>query len=193
MHQRLKGLRSTASLHQLAGSIPGYSRLAEMLEIPEEDFDRLYAIWDKDFAVNLERIAAAPFDLRVHLLSSSLSEYRRARNQWWENIENNTAHIRERPVYFISSNTHSVVNILSGFALQHEDQLVRFLQQPGNSGLLNEWKDIQAGHAPSSAENFLYYVLEESPAIRGRPGAGTRAEIERKGAGHFSHPKPALL
>jgi len=176
LHQRLKGLRSTASLHQLTGSIPGYSRLAEMLEIPEEDFDRLYAIWDKDFAVNLERIAAGPFDLRVHLLSSSLSEYRRARNQWWENIENNTAHIRERPVYFISSNIHSVVNILSGFALQHEDQLVRFLQQPGNSGLLNEWKDIQAGRAPSSLENFLYYVLKKAQ----QSGAGRALEREQK-------------
>jgi hypothetical protein len=162
LHQRLKGLRSSVSLRQLSGSIPGYSRLAEMLEIPEEDFDRLYAIWDKDFAANLERIAAGPCDLRIRLLSSSLSEYRRARNQWWETIQNNTAHIRERPVYFISSNTHSVVNILSGFALQHQDHLVRFLQQPGNSGLLNEWKDIQAGRAPSSSENFLYYVLKKA-------------------------------
>jgi hypothetical protein len=176
LHQRLKGLRSNISLHQLAGSIPGYSRLAEMLEIPEEDFDRLYAIWDKDFTANLERIAAAPFDLRIRLLSSSLSEYRRARNQWWETIQNNTAHIRERPVYFISSNTHSVVNLLSGFALQHQDQLVRFLQLPGNSGLFNEWKDIQVGRAPSSAENFLYYVLKKAQ----QSGEGKALEREQK-------------
>lgn len=162
LHQRLKSLQSTASLHQLTRSIAGYTRLAEMLEIPEEDFDRLYAIWDQDFAANLKRIAASPSDLRVRLLSGSLTEYRRARNHWWENIENNVPQIRERPVYFISSNTHSVVNILSGFALQRRDHLVRFLQQPGNSGLLNEWKDIEAGRAPSSQENFLYYVLKKA-------------------------------
>jgi hypothetical protein len=162
LHLRLNRLQSKASLHQLTRSIAGYTRLAEMLEIPEEDFDRLYAIWDQDFAANLERIAAAPCDLRVRLLSGSLTEYRRARNHWWENIEKNVPQIRERPVYFISSNTHSVVNILSGFALQCKDQLVRFLQQPGNSGLLNEWKDIQAGRAPSSQENFLYYVLKKA-------------------------------
>jgi hypothetical protein len=39
---------------------------------------------------------------------------------------------------------------------------VRFLEQPGNSGLLNEWKDIQAGRVPSSRENFLYYVLKKA-------------------------------
>lgn len=162
LHQRLKRLRTTASLHQLTNSIAGYTRLAEMLEVPEEDFDRLYAIWDEDFAANLERIAGSLCDLRVHLLSGSLIEYRRARNHWWENIEDNASQVRERPVYFISSNTHSVVNILSGFALQRQDQLVRFLQQPGNSGLLSEWKDIQAGRASSSLENFLYYVLKKA-------------------------------
>jgi Family of unknown function (DUF6909) len=162
LHQRLKYLRSTVPLHQLNSSIAGYSRLAEMLEIPEEDFDRLFAIWDEDFAANLERIAEAPCDLRVHLLSGSLNEYRRARNHWWENIENNVTRIRERPVYFISSNTHCIVNILSGFALQCQERLVRFLEQPGNSGLLNEWKDIQAGRVPSSRENFLYYVLKKA-------------------------------
>jgi hypothetical protein len=162
LHHRLKHLRLSTSLQQLTRSMAGYTRLAELLEIQEEDIDRLYAIWDQDFAANLERIATTACDLRVRLLSGSLSEYRRARNLWWENIENNVPHIRERPVYFISSNTHSVVNILSGFALQKQDHLVSFLQQPGNSGLLNEWKDIQAGRAPSSQENFLYYVLKKA-------------------------------
>ena len=44
-----------------------------MLEIPVDDFDRLYAIWDKELGVNLERIAATPCDLRVRLLSGSIS------------------------------------------------------------------------------------------------------------------------
>jgi hypothetical protein len=57
LHQRLKNLRTSGSLRQLTSSIVGYSRLAEMLEVPEEDFDRLFAIWDQDFAANLERIA----------------------------------------------------------------------------------------------------------------------------------------
>jgi Family of unknown function (DUF6909) len=162
LHQRLKLLHARISLQDLTSSIVGYSRLAEMLEIPEEDFDRLFAIWDQDFAANLELIAEFSCDLRVHLLSGSLSEYRRARNHWWENIEHNSPRIRERPVYFISSNTHCIVNLLSGFAVQSQERLVRFLEQPGNSGLLNEWKDIQTGRVPSSRENFLYYVLKKA-------------------------------
>ena len=139
----------------------GYSGLAEMLEIPSEDIDRLYAIWDRDFSARLQEIAHAPCDLRVRLLSSSLSEYRRARNAWWGSIEHAFPDIRHRPVYFISSNTHSLTNILTGFAMQHEDRLTAFLEKPGNSGLLNEWRDICSGRIRSSRENFLYYVLKK--------------------------------
>ena len=161
LHLRLKRLPVSVSLRQMGGTIAGYSKLANMLEIPIDDFDRLFAIWDQKIGANLERIAAAPCDLRVRLLSGSLSEYRRARNAWWENIEQAFPEIRERPVYFVSSNTHSLLNILSGFALQRQDQLAQFLQAPGNAGLLNEWKDIQAQRVTSSRENFLYYLLKK--------------------------------
>lgn len=178
LHQRLNRLGQATPLQQLTSPIHGYTRLAKMLEIPEEDLDRLYAIWDKDFAANLQLIAQSPCDLRVRLLSGSLSEYRRARNRWWETIEDNAPQIRERPVYFISSNTHSVVNILSGFAQQCQERLIRFLEQPGNTGLLNEWKDIQAHRVPSSAENFLYYVLKKAQQ------SGDGKALEREQASH---------
>jgi hypothetical protein len=169
LHLRLRRLPNSVSLRKMGSTIAGYSKLANMLEIPIDDFDRLYAIWDQELGANLERIAAAPCDLRVRLLSGSLSEYRRARNAWWENIEQASPAIRERPVYFVSSNTHSMLNILSGFAMQRQDQLVQFLHAPGNSGLMNEWKDIQASRVSSSRENFLYYLLkkfQQSPAGR---------------------------
>jgi hypothetical protein len=161
LHQRLSRLSSTISLTEMRKKADGYTRLAAMLEIPGDDFDRLYAIWDRDLGANLENIAKNPCDLRVHLLGGSLSEYRRARNAWWENIERARPDICDKPVYFVSSNTHSLPNILSGFALQEQDQLVKFLALPGNAGLLNEWNDILAGKVPSSRENFLYYLLKK--------------------------------
>ncbi len=161
LHSRLQRLPSGFSFDALSRARSGFSRLAELLEIPSEDIDRLYAIWDVDFVAHMERIAHAPLDLRVRLLSSSLSEYRRARNNWWENIQRAVPSLRDRPVYFVSSNTHSLVNILSGFALNNEANLVRFLERPGNSGLLSEWRAIQAGESPASRENFLYYVFKK--------------------------------
>lgn len=161
LHLALNHSPSSIDMDGLAPSRPGFSRLADYLEIPTEDIDRLYAIWDMDFIPNLERIAQNPMDLRVRLLSSSLSEYRRARTAWWENIQRAVPEIRQKPVYFISSNTHSLVNAISGYALRVEDRLAEFLKQPGNRGLLSEWQDIQTDASRSSRENFLYYVLKK--------------------------------
>jgi hypothetical protein len=53
------------------------------------------------------------------------------------------------------------VNLLSGYALQREVDLVAYLKQPANASLLEEWHHILAEHVPSSRENFLYYVLKK--------------------------------
>jgi hypothetical protein len=160
-YQRLQNIPEPRALREMCETMSGYSRLADILEIPVEDFDRLYAVWDEDFAENLELIASEPCDLKVQLLSGSLSEYRRARNAWWNNIEDTVPELSERPVYFVSSNTHSIVNSLSGFARQCQDELVRFLERSDNVGLLHEWNDILAGRIDSNKENFLYYVLRK--------------------------------
>jgi hypothetical protein len=164
LHMLLRRLPASVRLEDLANGRSGFSRLAEYLEIPEEDIERLYAVWDRAFVTNIKRIAQHPKDMRVRLLSSSLSEYRRARNIWWENILRAVPELRERPVYFVSSNTHSLVNVLSGFPLRVEEQLIRFLEQPGNLGLLHEWQDIQDGRVVASRENFLYYVFKKYQA-----------------------------
>lgn len=161
LHHRLKRLPEDMDLEALCESVSGYASLADMLEIPMEDLDRLYAIWDQDLGMRLSQISAAPRNLRVLLLSGSLSEYRRATHAWWDNIERTFPEVQERPVYFVSSNIHSILNIVSGFALQHEDELVAYLHQSGNAGLLNEWKDIRDQRVPSTCENFLYYVFKK--------------------------------
>lgn len=167
LHQQLKRLPAEISLPDIAEDLDRYTELDAMLGVSEEDIERLYAIWGEEFGNNLASLAAEPRNLRVQLLSGSLSEYRRATHTWWGHIEEAFPDLKRRPVYFISSNTHSLVNVLSGYALRHVDELTAYLQQPGNVGLANEWKDIQSGASTSSRENFLYYVWKkylQSPA-----------------------------
>jgi hypothetical protein len=161
LHQGLRRLPSSISLENIADKPQAYHRLGDFLKISTDDIERLYAIWGADLGRNLSRIFAAPMNLRVQLLSGSLSEYRRATHTWWDHIEATVPELTRRPVYFVSSNNHSLVNILSGFAPRHTEQLVQYLHQPSNSGLLNEWQDIQAGRVISSRENFLYYVQKK--------------------------------
>ncbi|RMF50453.1 MAG: hypothetical protein D6755_01155 [Anaerolineae bacterium] len=144
------------------GTTQAFTSLADALELEVEDLERLRTLWGKRFVPQLQQIAAQKCDFRVRLLSGSMSEYRRATYAWWRNIEQHVPLLAERPVYFVSSNTHSVVNLLSGFALRHENHLIDCLHTAGDEALLTEWEDIRRKDVPSSAENFLYYILKKA-------------------------------
>jgi hypothetical protein len=107
------------------------------------------------------RIASTSHRFRVRLLSGSFSEYHRATHAWWAHIVKSCPDLLTRPIYFVSGNTHSLVNLLSGFALQHREKLLQFLDGSDDKDLLQEWADIQAQMVPSSQENFFYYLLKK--------------------------------
>lgn len=135
--------------------------LAEILHLSGNDIEYLATIWGVKFNHNIKRMAGEQRRLRVRLLSGSLNEYGRANRIWWENIERTYPELEKRPVYFISSNSHSIVNLISGYALQHKDELISFIKEPENESLMHEWEQIQADKVPSSQENFLYYTLKK--------------------------------
>ncbi len=138
-----------------------FAELAGCLQMSVEDLERLWVIWGDHFTASLQQIAMRPCAFRVRLLAGSLSAYWRATRSWWENIERACPALLQRPVYFVSSNIHSLPNVLSGFALLQRQRLVGFLEQEENGDLLEEWTTILEGRVPSSAENFLYYVLKK--------------------------------
>ena len=159
--------------------------LAETLRISTESLFRLVTIWGEDFQTRLREIRNKKLDLEVQLFSGSLNEYRRATRFWWENIDNHLPEINQRPVYFISSNTHSIPNLLTGFALMHQNRLTEYLQNDGDEELLAEWRDISQEEVPSRPENFLYYILKKYQATpEGKDLIKAQAEYEQKSGIH---------
>jgi hypothetical protein len=135
--------------------------LCETLQIQADDLERLRTIWRDGFVTRLEEIRNKELSLSVRLLGSSLAQYMRATHEWFENIKAACPEITERPVYFVSSNPHGIPNLLTGFAQQHEDELVDFLHQPADADLRAEWESLQTGQVRASRENFLYYALKK--------------------------------
>lgn len=135
--------------------------LADALEVSMGDLVRLNTIWGEAFVENFRKIASSPRNLSVQLLNGSLSEYRRATHAWWSNIERIVPELRDRPVYYISSNTHSILNLITGFALQYKEMLTEFLNNSENSALVEEWEEIQSRDIPFGEENFLYYMYKK--------------------------------
>ncbi|HZD10484.1 MAG TPA: hypothetical protein VE553_04010 [Candidatus Binatia bacterium] len=166
MHQHLKRAEALALLREATSASDQQQfldRLSEISGIPADDLDRLRRIWGPNLASNLLAIAEREINLSVRLLSSSLAEYRRATRRWWQNVARAVPGVafEDRPVYFVSSNTHSVANLLSGFALQREENLVSYIQTEGSMLMQQEYEDILERNVPSSRENFLYYTLKK--------------------------------
>jgi hypothetical protein len=150
--------------------------------IERDDALRLRTIWGEQMAERLLRIGEWKKRFAVRMLGGSLMDYERATLRWWWHIEQELAglHLRDRPVYFVSSNTHSLINLLSGFALRHTGELLDFIRAHGHGGLLAEHQKIAAEQVPSSIENFFYYVQKKYQADpASRPYFERRAEEER--------------
>lgn len=149
-------------IHLAAQRDPGaFSRLAEKIKIAEEDLHRIWVVMGADFEAHFRQIAGQRCNFRVRLLNGSLSEYWRATRAWWENIERSCPDLLKRPVYFISSNTHSTVNLLSGFAFRKQDTLADYLERDADADLQEEWGSIKNRAVPSNKGNLFYYVLKK--------------------------------
>jgi hypothetical protein len=172
LHRLLQGDQVRTFLENPLDSEEGLAILARGIGVDAGDLGRLRDVWADDFWEMLQAIALTRKGMRIRLLAGSLRDYRRATQMWWDRVEQAKPSLLERPVYFVSSNAHSMINLLSGFALQHEAELVDYLGQPECADLLAEWEDIEKAQVPSSRENFLYYVLKKF--VRTPEGAALR-------------------
>lgn len=147
-------------------SLEGWDGLLNLLGLEQHDLGRLTAIWGAALPDRLLAMAHKRKRFAVRMLGGSLMDYQRATLRWWWHIEASTTNIAlsERPIYFVSSNTHSLINLLSGFALRHTDELLAFLEQAVHEGLRDEYARITSEEVSSSRENFFYYVQKKYQA-----------------------------
>ena len=86
--------------------------------------------------------------------------YAKLTRRWWQPIE---AMLHEhglvgRPTYFVSSNLHSLVNLVSGYAPRRASMLWSFLEHSGSVDPRSEAADLAALRGQANAENVLYYA-----------------------------------
>jgi Family of unknown function (DUF6909) len=170
IHTLLDDPRLVKMLDQLRDrgeiTIEEQDALLAPLGLQREDIRRLRTIWGDHMVEWLRRIGKWKKRFAVRMLGGSLMDYERATLRWWWNVEQALSELRfsDRPVYFVSSNTHSLVNLLSGFALGYTDELLEYIRAQNHGGLLAEYEKIIDEQVPSSIENFFYYVQKKYQA-----------------------------
>jgi hypothetical protein len=124
-----------------------------------EDWQRLREAWDPNFEATLAEIRARTLRLSLRMIGGSHIGYARAAGRWWLPIqaELDDMELAEAPIYFVSSNVHSLVNVLSGTARRFESELMSFI--PGaDPETWDEWRRMETGVSPASRDNWLYYA-----------------------------------
>jgi hypothetical protein len=110
----------------------------------------------------LEPLLRQRCELRVRLVYGSYAQYQRSARLWWEEIERRYMSQdggRDRPVYFVSSNTHAAVNLLGGYARAHRDEIVAAARARNLEDLPPRFDQAVTDSDQALESNLLYYFL----------------------------------
>jgi hypothetical protein len=178
-------VRDILSAHQDDSELSDaeFNQIASLLHISPSDLKRIQLLWDDAFVPNLLHIASARKSMSLRMISGSLADYRRATKTWWNTLCDELELVgidpEQRPVYFVSSNTHSLINLLAGFARRYEESLVNYIEQFKEKSLLTEYEDLKESYH-KSIDNFLYYVFKEYLSEKGHEAKRILAEEEQR-------------
>src|SRR2546423_499311 len=170
-------------------------QVLQRLGISEDDAMRLVEIWG-DLLAPLQRIQSEEKDFMVRMLGGTQIGYIKATRRWWHPIESlmREQGVADRPIYFVSSNTHSLVNLLSGSARRHQQEIVEYIERSNNLELVPELRKLRQGQSRGNWDNFLYYAARaydgQSPDADKRRSQRSAEEGER---GIFFLPSQAGL
>jgi hypothetical protein len=168
---------------------PTPEECAETLGGTPEDWARLREAWGERFGERLRLNARQRMNMRVRMLGGTQVGYARMTRRWWNPVHDTLAEqdLVDRPLYFVSSNTHSLVNIATGVAREREETLVSFVEQlPEDDILRSELAAFREGRSEGSWENFLYFVARLYFDSHGEEGRAARRASEAKcGVSHI--------
>src|ERR671917_390885 len=115
------------------GHVPVPAELADVLGGVEDDWIQLAEAWGDAFTRRLAEVAARRLNLRVRMLGGSSVGYARMTRHWWGPVRATLAEraLIDRPMYFVSSNPHSLVNLVSGTARRRESEVTDWVESAG--------------------------------------------------------------
>src|SRR3984893_15337833 len=147
----------------------------------EDDWRRLHEAWGGAVDETLAAIKREECRIVLRLVGGSHLGYARNASRWWLPIAAamDEMGVREAPIYFVSSNAHSLINVLTNVARQFDTEIRDWVRR-NHPELDEERRKLEAGRSRASPDNWLYYSarpLFDRPPDRERQRQ-RRAEME---------------
>jgi hypothetical protein len=187
------------------GPDPGdEERLCDALGLTRDELSRLTIVWQGRPWEFLAQVAERRKKIAVRVIGGTWNDYERAAQQWWDFIalpeysrrryaglerwyeyaaNSVPPNLSRRPIYFVSSNMHSLVNLLSGSALARQGEIIDYVKRSDSDLLRAEYEGITSDRVRSSMENFLYYAAKKYLTDPMSGDAAAAFAAEEKAAG----------
>jgi hypothetical protein len=169
---------------------PDPADMAEAYGGAVDDWIRIREAWG-DLRTFLSEVRTRKLNLRIRMLGGSQAGYARMTRRWWRPVRTAMEEqgLGDRPIYFVSSNPHSMVNLVTPTARAGEAEVVSFVEEHGPEYLNEELERFREGRAEGSWENFLYFGARlrwEALPEDGEEWARRRAAETAVGVTHLS-------
>lgn len=131
--------------------------------LTETELSNLSKALGENFEARLKKVKKEPKKLRIQLLAGSWVDYCKATQKWWKNIAKSAdpkLKLTKRPIYFVSSNTHSIVNLISGYALKNKTEILEYTKQT-NPTLYNILGKIKSKEISIQENDYLYFISRQ--------------------------------
>ncbi|MBV8527345.1 MAG: hypothetical protein JOZ75_03430 [Candidatus Dormibacteraeota bacterium] len=167
---------------------------AELCGGSTDDWEQLREVWGTGMSARLADIAQRPMALRARMLGGTEVGYARVTRRWWQQVEGimRSESLLKRPVYFVSSNSHSLANLVTGVAPRNEDRIAEWVGEHGPPELQQELQRFRDGAGEGDWHNFLYYAARQHLRHAREPDRVALRRSERE-AGVLSVPSRTAL
>lgn len=134
------------------------------LNINPKDWQSFLKALGDHHRLRLKRIYSHPQDIRLRLLAGSWVDYTKTIQSWWKNINQTYSsltnkHLSQERIYLVSSNLHSLFNLITGVPRLNEKALISQLKDE-KSPLLEIWHQIKSGDNLIPPADFLSFIFK---------------------------------
>jgi len=102
------------------------------------------------------------FDPQVQVYPTAESVYISNCHHWWQDqaMQSRFLGLKDTPVYFVSSNSHSMVNIIGGYINFKQNYIFDFIAKH-HTDIYQQWFDSKVQKNLYQVNDFLYYLSNE--------------------------------
>jgi len=130
----------------------------QVLGLDAREWGRLKKVLGDDWQ-NIIRTCRRTGDIQFRLLEGNKDLFSQVTHDWWQEILQKSFifDFDTLPVYFISSNLHSLVNIIGGYVRQKQSEIFNYIER-NFPDLYQDWLKVNAAGNIIRLSDFLYYA-----------------------------------